>query len=81
MIWLHASRELQIGDTSLRTAQGEQTPKVELVGKDLLALRFGKPLPTGQATLKIRYTGKLPCGRQWSLPRARRPGLLHLQSL
>ena len=38
VIWLHASRELQIGDTSLRTAQGEQTPKVELVGKDLLAL-------------------------------------------
>ncbi|HND13264.1 MAG TPA: hypothetical protein PLY80_22640, partial [Pseudomonadota bacterium] len=24
VIWLHASRELQIGDTSLRTAQGEQ---------------------------------------------------------
>ena len=71
VIWLHASRELQIGDTSLRTAQGEQTPKVELVGKDLLALRFGKPLPTGQATLKIRYTGKLPLAEGSGLYRER----------
>ena len=39
VLWLHASRELTVEKTTLKTTLGELTPRVELVGKDLIALR------------------------------------------
>lgn len=71
VIWLHGSRELTIGDTVLKTAQGDLSPKVDLVSKDLIALRFAKPLSVGSASLKIRYQGKLPLAEGSGLFRER----------
>jgi len=71
VIWLHASRELTIEQSSLKTSAGELTPRVELVGKDLVALRFAKPLTVGAATLRLRYRGRLPMAEGSGLYRER----------
>lgn len=71
VLWLHASRELTVEKTTLKTTLGELTPRVELVGKDLIALRFGKPLTIGKATLQLHYKGKLPIAEGSGLYRER----------
>ena len=80
VLWLHASRELTIDQAKLKTAAGELSPRVELVGKDLVALRFAKPLAVGAGTLTLRYKGRLPIAEGSGLYRERDGNDLYVYS-
>lgn len=71
VIWLHAGREISIEQTTLTIGSTAQSPRVELVGKDLVALRVAKPLSKGSAKLTLRFKGKLPLAEGSSIYRER----------
>jgi len=80
VIWMHAGRELSIEQTTLKTATATLSPRVELVGKDLVALRFAKPLEKGTAKLELRFKGKLPLAEGSSIYRERDGSDLYIYS-
>ena len=56
LIWLHGSG-IDVSEAVVRSSTGSELPaKAIAPGKDFIGLQMEKPVPSGEATLRIRYS-------------------------